>query len=363
MKMKSLFLVLAISVSWLSATIWDGKQLDATTRLAILTQKLEKIFTDEGNKPEQAGRMAVLFRQLIGPAFLKLQENTFKDIHILLRSRKNAGLPRIAYLDGLVSLLGAPESIPLLRTREDVYLNSKKISSEINDLARLGGYFFNPRMLILQAQQYQPTANFLQSIQELTNTGKTIVAPEYFYHVLQLIVADLMESYEDQVKDELLSFAAKVGSTDRAKKYLKMGANPNYLEQGVPASTPLQKAILRDSFEMVKLLLEAGADPNIGGGGAASGGNSPLHLATQMGTNKKVSNAIVEILKKYGAIDGFTPLTYAAYINDVEKVKWLLEHNANPNTVAPNGRTALYWAKQRGNQMIIELLKKYNAQI
>lgn len=305
MKVKLLvFLVLFGTASGSSATLWDGKQPDVVTRLNVLTEKLEKIFADEGNAPEQARRLAVTFRQIISPAFLKLQEETLKDIYVAFRTRNLRGeVPsKIIALEGLVSLLGTHENIPSLRTLEEISLNVKKLNTERLEIAKKQEGYSNIRMPIVEALLYLPVLNFIQAIQLITDINKTPSQQDqaHFYNIVRLLVTALQEEYEDQIKDDLLLFYAKAcskaGSVEKAKKYLKMGANPNYVgRQGGSGTTPLIHAIENDNLEMTKTLLEAGADPNLSYAG------TPLSIATQMVTNKKVDKAIVEILKMHGA--------------------------------------------------------------
>lgn len=101
--------------------------------------------------------------------------------------------------------------------------------------------------------------------------------------------------------------------------------------------------------EVVRLLLDAGADPNI----ADKEGQTPL-----------IANAwdveIARMLVAHGANvnaqgkDGFTPLLNAGTL---ELMRFLLEHGANPFAKTERGETALDLAKQNNHKDMVALLE------
>ena len=101
-----------------------------------------------------------------------------------------------------------------------------------------------------------------------------------------------------------LQWAMFTNQTNVVRLLLEYGANPNI---DGPLGTPLQVAISRGNSEMFQLLLDHGADPNRGVG------STPLYTATQKG-----SLEVVELLLARGADptlatdDGTTPLHAAA---------------------------------------------------
>jgi ankyrin repeat protein len=116
-------------------------------------------------------------------------------------------------------------------------------------------------------------------------------------------------------------------------------------------STALTLAARSGALSSVKVLLAAGANPDIreitleiGGG---SDRKSPLILAR--------THAITEALLKAGAdpdlgslADGDTPLMKAARNNDPGRVAMLLKYGANPEIRDKQGLTAADWAKRMG---------------
>lgn len=110
--------------------------------------------------------------------------------------------------------------------------------------------------------------------------------------------------------------------------------------------TPLHRAVQRDTRDMVKALLEAGADPDLGD----QLGDVPLHDARSCG--------VVELLVDYGAnleMQGYreyTPLLLAAQKGNVELVKVFLKRGANTKAREVRGRTAWEIAQDEHDSMI-----------
>ena len=124
-----------------------------------------------------------------------------------------------------------------------------------------------------------------------------------------------------------LMYAAAAGDTEICASLLKHGAEVHhkYLPSG---GTALYEAVINGSLTIVKMLIEASADP-----AAVDFENmTSLHACAQGGFVE-----ICELLLAKGldvnaiAISGSTPLMHAVSTNQTNTVELLLRHNANPN--------------------------------
>jgi len=123
--------------------------------------------------------------------------------------------------------------------------------------------------------------------------------------------------------------------------------------------TALHWAVENDDRDVVKLLLEAGADVNRAATFDAHAGVTPLHLAAQDGRTDVASD-----LLRHGAArdphkstrnrEKITPLHQAVYNSHLATVAVLLAAGCDPNVQADNGYAAIHYAAQKGN---IEMMK------
>ncbi len=174
-----------------------------------------------------------------------------------------------------------------------------------------------------------------------------------------------------------LLFAARQGNLEVARILLDAGANVNL---GDPDSTtPLVIAIINYHYDLAGLLLERGADPNI----ADKKGRTALYAAVDMHTvdvstrpvpkineQRNEVDVVKMILAKGGnpnaqlksflpprgvldgadrvLTDGATPFFRAAKSGDVELMRILLEHGADPKLTPKDGTTPLMAASGIG---------------
>ena len=159
----------------------------------------------------------------------------------------------------------------------------------------------------------------------------------------------------------------KTTGTAIVKMLLERGANPNAQLFFQPAnlsgntntrgSTPLIRAANNGDTEMVKLLLEHGADASI----MMADRQTPIHAVIAGRSNEKQALELINLLHKAGAdvnvvalinhpqeIRGGTALHYAVRKRQKEVIKLLASLKIDMNAVDQDGLTALDYTQSRG---------------
>ncbi|MDZ4724629.1 MAG: ankyrin repeat domain-containing protein [Leptospira sp.] len=157
----------------------------------------------------------------------------------------------------------------------------------------------------------------------------------------------------------LLHFAAETGSIELTSELLQRGVTKNpTMHRG---NTPLSFAINFEKKEIIRLLLDAGVDPNFKLG---SSDYNRSHFHYYMIKSKKVDRYIFDLFIKKGANletkDSFeeTPLISVAQLSPDKKehLQLLLSAKANVKAQARGGKTALMTAVYTQNPDFIRAI-------
>ena len=128
--------------------------------------------------------------------------------------------------------------------------------------------------------------------------------------------------------------AISENNLDKVKTYFEEGGDIHEIEDTSSADTrcnPLHYAVLHTRLEIVKYLVEKGADVNKM---HSRNGYAPLHFAAKSSRSNNVAKWIVKYLVENGArvnikaglqLNGPTPLDFASSINSLDIVKYLVE--------------------------------------
>lgn len=154
-----------------------------------------------------------------------------------------------------------------------------------------------------------------------------------------------------------LNSAAKAGDLTLVQNQIDKGDDVNTRLVG-DVGTALINAARHHHDEVVALLLENGADPDI----STSQGPAILHAAHA--ANDGGLKTIEALIKGGADVDGvhqgwgYTALHRAIRFKSPKTVKLLLKHGADPLFGDGKGRTPLNIAKEVGNQQIITILEE-----
>jgi ankyrin repeat protein len=153
--------------------------------------------------------------------------------------------------------------------------------------------------------------------------------------------------------------AAKKGDVGCVKMWLAVGVSPNSNFLWL-ANTPLIEAAANGRIEVVKLLLEKGADVN----GHNEGGETPLHYAAWGGHVK-----VMEILLDHGAnptLKGTgcgTPMQWAGRGGQIEAIKVLMRYGVSINQRGSGDGTALHEAVMHNHPDTVRFLLENGAEV
>ncbi len=181
----------------------------------------------------------------------------------------------------------------------------------------------------------------------------------------ELISFDKQYKNRNMSKEELYSElmdAIYFDEIPKALALIKKGASVNSPDDDADF-TPIFMALSNGSVDMVRMLLDKGADLNI----YDEKGLTPIHrIITQegyTGSSYYPATELIEVLLEYGADinkptkkEQFTPLIYSAQEHKAKIMQYLLESGANDELTDKKGLTVLDYAKQYECTACLKLL-------
>ncbi|MBI5750792.1 MAG: ankyrin repeat domain-containing protein [Hydrogenophilales bacterium] len=223
----------------------------------------------------------------------------------------------------------------------------------------------------------------------------TVLAPRQAAPLDPLVFAHIKATGNDEPprfaggRDAALLEAAAANDLKQVEALFKSGANAN--TRDALGMRPLLYAARNGAVEMVRMLLEAGADPDVKGSGftpmgiaALNGHARTVQLLLKAGADvdKKSDNGCtplmnaaqmnhartVEVILKYDPDlsltnpERMTALSIAAAEGHSESLEVMLKHGVDPNLIDRNNNPPLFWAVFRGQRGAIRVLLEYGAE-
>jgi ankyrin repeat protein len=140
-----------------------------------------------------------------------------------------------------------------------------------------------------------------------------------------------------------------------------LASEPNVDVQTDHGSAPLHFAAWSRDLNILRLLIEHGADVNLS---AVDGSTALIAVTTDDNSFQLADLECTKLLVEHGADvnaqdkEGRTPLMGASFYGELAVVKFLREHGARVETTDARGRTAATHALTAGNSDIVEFLSQ-----
>jgi hypothetical protein len=185
--------------------------------------------------------------------------------------------------------------------------------------------------------------------------------------VFQMLTRGADPRAHDSLGVTALHLAAETGDAETIRLLIEKGAEID-ARDSLAGFTPLEDAAASNHLESVRLLLSRGPDINVATNPPRAklevGKLTPLMRAAVFGTPQ-----MIEILLQAGAkvnekdVQGRTPLmlAVASETQDPDIVRLLLQAGAEVHAASATGETALAWAVKFGSPSVINALSKAGA--
>ena len=156
-----------------------------------------------------------------------------------------------------------------------------------------------------------------------------------------------------------LHWSAEKGHLDVVRALIEAGADVN--PKMIGDRTPLFLSAEEGHLEVARALVEAGADVNAK---QYNKGWTPLHMSAEMG-HLEVVRALIEAGADVNAKedDGGTPLHRSASYGELEVARALIEAGADVNAKRDDGWTPLHWSAGNGQLEVAQALIEAGADV
>lgn len=166
------------------------------------------------------------------------------------------------------------------------------------------------------------------------------------------LLVDTLLGFKANISNDSLSFAIQYGHLEIVKSLINVGANLSDLARNIDGNTPLILATKYNCPAILKVLLEAGADPNL-----KNGNRSPLDYAALF-NHPDIAKELIEAKAEINNSDdeGLTPVTIAAASGNKETIETLLEYKASVDLRDNKGNTPLLQAMVKNHTGVVKQL-------
>ena len=259
-----------------------------------------------------------------------------------------------------------PDS-PELMSRMSSTLDDIMIEKDDGDIGRHVRNFYSTSghdipFQLLRYIVYLSTNNLLAD-NKLDKIVLWLIKNGKFWALTYLV--DIKSPTTEILASNVFLSAARIQSEVAIRTLLASGINPNVIAGFNAKRTALHVAVVERNISLVRLLLDAGADPNVNY--KIDGMAQSTALAASLVWPPPHNFA--ELLIKHGAdvntvsCTGEAPLNLAVQTQNVDLVRALLSAGARVNFVTATGTTALQLAAYWGTPEIVEALVSAEADV
>ena len=295
------------------------------------TRDMVKIFLDNGAEPNRAdrdGRTPLHWAALRARSAALRDSDSYHVYKLLLEygadpdRRDENNRTAFQYKDGL-DFIGHTQHCsvqsrePAARRKSEISLESTvaslhthhcpEQSRETMELCTIDTLFYKNVPHIIEKIFFSMDKESFLACCNVSKTWKKTLTSEAFQKQRKFMFHEEILMLEKELLE-----ASQKGETENVRRIMSIGlVDVNNMRRNIPHWTILGMAATCGHKDVVELLLDKGADPNM---------KNP---------------------------NGLTPLHRAAYHGKLDLVKMLLDNGAEPNRVDSDGRTPLHWAALR----------------